>query len=87
MITYEWVVEQMDGDEIVDTSAFDTLVEARRYIGDENNHVISLRRDVGSEEEGLTDRQYAYAGAAEFEAGAAIPKRLMADFRALGNMA
>lgn len=84
-VDYEWVVEEMDGDEIVDTSGFDTLEAAKAYAG--ANCVICLRRDVGTGPDkdhlDLADRQYAYPGDTEFEAGAAIPKALYAQFLTL----
>jgi len=88
-VTYEWVVEQMDGEEIVDTSAFDTLAEAMKFAG--TDCVICLRRDVSEDIDGepwdIKDRQYAYPGDTEFEHGAAIPKKLMADFLSLSARA
>lgn len=67
--TYEFVVEELDfypgcGDDpdIIDTSAFDTMTEARRFMAQpfDNPVRLCLRRDTGNEAEGLTDRFYAY---------------------------
>lgn len=89
--TYEWVVEEMDPtdpEEIVDTSGYATLAEAREWASlSDMPTVISLRRDVAEVDPGcepdLVDRQYAYPGATEFEGGAAIPKRFQRDFASL----
>lgn len=92
LVTYEWVVEEMDGEDIVDTSGYDTLGEAQwqaavaRTAG-VDQVVICLRRDVGEgpdrEHLDIVDRQYAYPGDTQFEYGAAIPKRFLADFNSL----
>ena len=81
-VSYEFVTEVMDGDEIADTFAFDTFAEALAFADPGN--VICLRRDRGDDLHGIVDRQYAYAGATEFDAGAAIPRRLLADFARCG---
>jgi hypothetical protein len=84
-VHYEWVVEQMDdiGD-ILETSGWDTLLEAKKFAAScELPLVICLRRDVGNSIDGLTDRQYAYPGDGQFEFGATIPKRFLDDFNLL----
>ncbi len=84
MIVYEWVVEEMDGEEILNVSAFGKLSEAKIF-SEGLNVSIALRRDVGNDLDGITDRQYAYAGDVEFEHGAKIPKHLLGDFATLGT--
>ena len=67
-VTYEFVVEQLDRSagsssepDIIDTSAFDTLAEATSFARSCNEPSrIALRRDVGNDLDGLTDRCYAY---------------------------
>jgi len=58
MVTYEWVVEVMDGDDIVDTRAWDTLAEAQRDAQGERA-VVVLVRNVWCDG-GLDDRAWAY---------------------------
>lgn len=66
--TYEFVVETLDyyegcgnDPDIIDTSAFDTLAEATDVaMRCDEPWRIALRRDTGNEDEGLTDRWYAY---------------------------
>ncbi len=69
MITYEWVVETLDyyqdalGDsDIIDTCAFPSYNKALNAAlnCDEKYWQIALRRDVGNDVDGLTDRLYAY---------------------------
>lgn len=65
---YEFVVETLDtypgcGDDpdIIDTSAFDSLEEAHNFAKlCEESWRIALRRDTGNQDEGLTERYYAY---------------------------
>lgn len=69
--TYEFVVETLDfytgcGDDpdVMDTWGFDTLAKATAFTtGFKDPWRIALRRDVGDEDEGLTDRAYAYPDA------------------------
>lgn len=96
MVTvYEFVVETLDyydghepgNPDIIDTSGFDTLPEALAFANQcEEPWRIALRRDVGNDVEGLTDRGYAYPDAngrlpERFETcdgaqdGANVPKR------------
>jgi hypothetical protein len=68
---YEWIVEQMDPEtvgtddpEIMDTSAFDSLAEAKAFAaGCDLPVVIGLTRNVGNDAEGLIDRAWAYPDA------------------------
>lgn len=68
-VIYEWVLETLSyykdfggGPDILDTSGYGTLAEALNAarIADERFWRIALRRDVGNDIEGLTDRLYAY---------------------------
>lgn len=70
--TYEFVVETLDwyegcGDDpdIIDTSGWSTLIGATGFALHqcEEPWRISLRRDTGNHDEGLTDRYYAYPDA------------------------
>jgi hypothetical protein len=58
MVTYEWVVEVMEGYDIVDTRAWTTLAEAQRDAQGEQ-YVIVLVRNVWGDG-GLDDRAWAY---------------------------
>ena len=66
--TYEFVVETLDfyegcgGDpDIIDCNAWDTLEQALAFAKQcEEPWRIALRRDVGNDVDGLTDRSYAY---------------------------
>lgn len=67
-VTYEWVVETLDfydgcydDPDIIDTSGWNTLEEAYNFaLKCEEPWRIALRRDVGNDVDGLTDRSYAY---------------------------
>ncbi len=90
---YEWIVEELDvlpgaeigeDDDIIDVHHFDTFVEARAWASDNIYPCrIGLTRDVGNDDEGLTDRSWAYVEnrkLPEFftycpELGAKVPKR------------
>lgn len=90
---YEWIVEQMDpatvgtGDpEIMDTSAFDSLAEAKAFAAqyDGDPVELGLTRNVGNEVEGLLDRSWAYVKDGKLadhfdyglgEIGASVPAR------------
>jgi hypothetical protein len=71
--TYEFVVETLDeyGD-IIDCPAFDALTDASVFAEKcDEPWRIALRRDTGSNEEGLTDRFYAYP-----DASGNLPERM-----------
>lgn len=71
MVTYEFVLETLDyyegcGDnpDIIDTSGYPTLFEAHEQaLKSDEPWRIALRRDVGDDLEGITDRAYAYPDA------------------------
>ena len=92
MTYYEWIVEQMDPEtfgtadpEIYDTSAFDSLAEAKAFAAQCDLPVeLGLTRNIGNEVEGLLDRSWAYVkdgkladhfGYGLGEIGAAVPAR------------
>ena len=90
MITYEWIVEELEGPEqdIRDVTHFDTLAPAMRLATALHNEgksvAVGLVRDVWNDiDENLDDRQWAYSedGAmpVKFDGGAAIPKRFLAE--------
>lgn len=85
-VCYGWLVEELENDSddpgIVDTLSFPLLVEARQWtaFADLAYFRIGLVRDVGTDWDGLTDRQWAYLDADgalpdEFDGGASIPQR------------
>jgi hypothetical protein len=58
---YEWVVEEFDKhDDIVDINGYDTFDEAAAHAAGAPMHRIVLVRNVGNDDEGLVDRQWAY---------------------------
>lgn len=71
MVTYEYVLETLDfyegcGDnpDIIDTSGYDTLYDAHKVaLKCDEPWRIALRRDVGNDLDGITDRAYAYPDA------------------------
>jgi len=85
---YEWGVEFVIDDEYEDidyTLHFDSFAEAKQEAeepreGYRYRHVIVLIRDQGSEDRGVTDRQWAYLQEdgtlpEEFDGGNRVPKR------------
>lgn len=84
-VKYEWVVEQMDGDEIGDCHYYDEadLAKAKAHAADliADGHVVDfgLCRTEGDDVVGETDRQYAYLSEGAlpslFDYGASVPKR------------
>lgn len=87
---YEWVVEQISEDgsgDIIECFYWseDELAQALQCFRTTANPDFGLCRRQGSEVDGETDRQYAYADTttpewtwpAEFEYGARIPQRLV----------
>jgi hypothetical protein len=100
--TYEWDVEELEevdngsnDPDIVDHNHFDTYAEALAFAN--GPHMVGkpwrmvLVRDVGNDDEGLTDRAWAYVdysllrlpgffeyGAGEVS-GIAVPKRFQAE--------
>ena len=76
--TYGWVVEQMEGDEIVDTSEFETRSEAENAAtGGDAIALIKHRHTIA---DGEIERTYAYLAdgqlPARFENGDPVPAYL-----------
>jgi hypothetical protein len=95
-VTIEWLVEQLEDSsadaDIIDTSVFDTLEEARAFaVHCELPTRLGLVRDRGNDLEGIVDRQWAYvvAGAlperfdwgGDEEGGALVPARYHRELR------
>lgn len=60
-ISYEWIVEQVDAyGDIVDTSAWDSLRDAKSYASSCDGVRIALRRSIGDTWGDLIDWDYAY---------------------------
>lgn len=83
-VQYEWVAEPIDkDDDIIDPMYSATLNEAKSWsIEDFDGAVkikIALVRNLGNDEEGLQDRQYAYLDNFEFDGGATMPNRFMLE--------
>tara|TARA_R110000868_G_scaffold11688_2_gene57023 strand:+ start:3114 stop:3371 length:258 start_codon:yes stop_codon:yes gene_type:complete len=75
---YEWIAEQMDGEDILDVRHADTLKELNPQEGEG----VALTKNVVSESEGLEDRTWAYLDEDgnlpdTFEDGSCIPKRFL----------
>ena len=81
-VTYEWVWELMDGEEILDCGYYPTYREAK---SDAPDGVVefALCRRVGNDDDGEIEREYAYVdgnGLPErFDAGSVVPKRFHAE--------
>jgi hypothetical protein len=59
-VSYEWIVNELDGEDIVDVNGFDTLKEALSYQGRlQRSSEIELVRNEGNEASGITDRFWA----------------------------
>jgi len=88
---YEWTVEIMDGEDIIDACFYETLAEAKSFAASIDGPIdIGLVRDVWDEDEGLLSRSWAYLknGAlpptlneAGDDFGYAIPRRFLAEAR------
>ena len=83
-VTYEWVAEPVDQhDDIIDPIFGDTFKEVEHVTADSYFDAVmvnfALVRNVGNEDDGLQERQYAYLTDGtlpdEFDGGAKIPKR------------
>lgn len=87
---YEWTVEEMDGEDVVEASHFDTYKKAMNFF-EPGNH-IGLVRDEVIEAEGVIDRQWAYikdgklpeyfSTAMGKDDGAKVPQRFHKEFNA-----
>jgi hypothetical protein len=64
MTSYEWIVETLEGEDIVDVihcNSYGHAVDVARLIAAKGTAVaIGLVRDQGNETEGLQNRQWAY---------------------------
>ena len=83
-ITYEWVVEELNGDDVGETHFADSVEEVSRYVPDEGEWRLGVVRDVFRSDGALIDRQWAYMQSngklpALFDGGAAIPTRIGAQ--------
>lgn len=82
---YEWTVEEMDGDDIIDSRCFDSFAEAKA--GLEPGCVLVLRK-LKSNRDGDSVDAFAYAyltnGAlsAEFDDGSKVPARYLREANA-----
>lgn len=79
---YEWCVEEMDGEDIVDNHFCDDYAECVEH--SEAGDAIALVCSIGNESEGLQDRDWAYVVdgklPGEFPAmGRKVPKRFHAE--------
>lgn len=91
---YEWIVEEVDADlDVIDTCAWDTAADAARYMrehlpADGSHFEFGLTRNVGDDDVGLQDREWAYVEPPahvlpeRFDGGAAVPKRFIAELAA-----
>ena len=99
MISYEWIVEQIDASgEIVDTDGYPSAVEAiramRRPLPTGDAYDFGLTRSVGDNDVGLTGRSWAYVAdgklperATDGDANGAIPARYHAELAAARRIA
>lgn len=82
---YEWAVEEMDGDDVVDSICFDTCAAARASISP--GDVLVLRK-LKSNRDGDSVDSFAYAYPvggvmpAEFDDGSSVPERFRREFAA-----
>jgi hypothetical protein len=89
-VAYEWIVEEVDAHgDIIDTSAFPTAAQALGYArhapGAGWHWEIGLTRNVGDDDVGLQDRQWAYISEGKlpthFDGGASIPHRFRRELQ------
>ena len=85
-VSYEFVINEMDGEDITDNHCYDSLAELINHLPlfDGDHIEIEVRRLEGSDAEGVTDREYAQVGKdgtlGEFDGGATMPKRVSKQF-------
>lgn len=87
MVRYEWVVEEMDGEDIVDTFQFTTYKEALAFKAKQGaSFVIGLVRDVIDAYGDLDDRAWAYVEngvlPSTFDNGKPVPAKYRTEFAA-----
>ena len=78
-VDYEWDIETVDEyDDIQDHHHSDVCFDLIKYPLKESERLV-LVRDVGNDDDGLQDRQWAYVDASGlpdfFDGGAKVPKR------------
>ena len=85
-VGYEFVINEMDGEDIADNHFHDSLAELveNLQLFDDDAIEIEVRRMTGSDSEGVTDREYAQVGKdgklGEFDGGAMMPKHVSKQF-------
>lgn len=85
-VGYEFVINEMDGEDIADNHFHDSLAELIGKLPDfdDDDIEIEVRRLEGSDAEGVTDREYAQVGKdgtlGEFDGGATMPKHVSKQF-------
>lgn len=90
---YEWVVEEVNADEdIVETDAYPTaaaaLTHAHRRPAPGCRFDVGLVLNIGDDDRGLQDRQWAYIDDAgflpeQFDGGARVPQRFAKELEAI----
>ena len=81
-VAYEWVVEELDGEDVMDSNGFERIGDALQLADTLSRHYcrcrIALRRDTWDEYDGLEDRGYAYTREGRvYTDGTRFPKRLL----------
>lgn len=87
-VSYEWDIETLEGEDVVDHHHSDKLdfLELPRATPDKNgqHEVLVLVREVSNDDEGLLYRSWAYVESEKlpdtFDNGAKVPKRLHAEY-------
>ena len=77
-IRYEWVCEYWDNDDdIIESDFGDKKSDVWPARCESGTPVISIRRYVGNDEDGILDVAYAYEGNTTFDTGHKIPAYLL----------
>ena len=85
-VMYEFVINEMDDEDILDNHPCETLAELLRFLPDyDDRHIeIEVWKLVGSDAEGITDREYLQIDGnelpSEFSGGAVVPKHVSRQF-------
>ena len=85
-VEYEFVINEMEGEDIVENNFYDSLVELTNHLPlfDGDHIEIEVMRLEGSGAEGVTDREYAQVGKdgtlGEFDDGATMPNHVSKQF-------